>query len=430
MKSIYTMLIAGLLAASAADALAAQKPDVPPVGGNAGPAAKSGPKLDLPPVVYAAPGIECNLYYSSIFDAIAPENFVYLVQCARGKPQDHRWCWTPDAKDAGKEFPLKIEVRDDHGVVARGECVVRVAAPAKDPKRKITLALLAASSVSSGYPQWLMETMHANGFANYTPVGTYHRCGLPVKPGLAASDGYGGWAWQTFLTQWAYSDEEFQNVQDQAEKEHMKLLGIKTAAQSRKYQLRSPLLKAVGGKVVVDIQGWFDRINGGRAPDFIVIDLGGNDIFGPKDDEKARAKLENEILPNMVRLTDLLRKAAPNATIGICQQPEGCRFQSAFAANYDCRQSRFQFRRNKQLYNALVARFVAERKDPEIVVLPYYQNVDPVWGYPSRMLPANAHEKTPTRQYVNALHTTTSGAHQIADAMYCWLVNQIVRKGW
>ena len=388
-------------------------------------------KLDLPPIIYAAPGIEANIYFASVFNAIVPENFVYLVKCAKGKLQDARWCWTPEAKDAGTKVPLSLEVRDDRGVIARAECEVRVAAPMKDPKRKITLALLAASSVGSGYPQFIMETMHANGIVNYTPVGTYHRCGLPPKPGLALSDGYGGWAWTTFLRQYAYSVRELESVQDEAEKEHMKVLGVKTVNLNNEYKLRSPLLKMEKGKVVRDVQGWFDRINGGKAPDFILIDLGGNDVFGPKTDEQARAKLEKEILPAMTELTDLLRKAAPDATIGICQQAQGSRSQTAFGANYGCSQSRWQFQRNKRMYNALVARFVAARNDPEIIVLPYFQNIDPVNGYPSKMLPPNAREgKVKVPQYVNALHTTPSGAHQIADAMYCWLVNQLSRKGW
>ena len=394
------------------------------------PAAKADPlRLSLPPEIYAVPGIESNIYFANIFNAIVPENFAFIVRCKKGVLQNHRWCWTPGKEDAGKTIPLTLEVRDDRGVIDRAECVIKVAAPAADPTRKITLALLSASSGGSGYTQFLMETMHQTGYINYTPVGTYHRCGLPLKPGLAPSDSYGGWAWRTFLTQWKYTRDEFNGVQDQAEKEQMQLLGVSTASQRDNYRQKSPLLNVKNGKVVVDVQGWFDRINGGKVPDFIIIDLGGNDVFTAGEDQ-IHARMDKQILPAMTTVINELRKAAPHATIGICQSGLGSRFQDAYGANYGCLQTRYQFLRNKRIYNAAVEKFVTDRNDPEILVLPYFQNIDPVNGYPRKPLPANAREKATVDRAVNALHTTSSGAHQLADAMYCWLVNQLNRKNW
>ena len=386
-------------------------------------------RLSLPPVIYAAPEIESNIYFANIFNAIVPENFAYIVRCKKGVLQNHRWCWTPTKDDAGKSYPMTVEVRDDRGVIDRAECVIKVAAPAREVARKITLALLSASSGGSGYTQFLMETMHQTGYTHYTPVGTYHRCGLPLKPGLAASDSYGGWAWRTFLTQWKYTRDEFNGVQDQAEKEQMKLLGVSTLDQRNDYRMKSPLLNVRNGKVVVDVQGWFDRINGGKAPDFIIIDLGGNDVFSANEDQ-IHARMQEQILPAMTAVINELRKAAPNATIGICQSGLGSRFQDAYGANYGCFQTRYQFLRNKRIYNAAVEKFVADRNDPEIIVLPYYQSIDPVNGYPVRQLPASAREKNTVARGINALHTTSSGAWQMADAMYCWLRNQLNRKGW
>ncbi len=421
MKHLLLLMTAVFFCFAAAAAEPAQTPK---------PAAKADTlQLSLPRVIYAAPGIETNLYFANLFNAIVPENFVYLVQCKKGTLQTHRWYWMPTKDDAGKSIPLTLEVRDDRGVIDRAECIIKVAAPAREPARKITLALLSASSGGSGYTQFLLETMHQTGYTNYTPVGTYHRCGLPLKPGLAPSDSYGGWSWRNFLTTWKYSRDEFNNVQDQAEKEQMKLLGVSTLDQRNDYRLKSPLLNVKNGKVVRDVQGWFDRINGGKAPDFILIDLGGNDVFSAREDN-IHEWLQTQILPAMTEVVNELRKAAPNATIGICQSGLGSRFQDAYGANYGCYQTRYQFLRNKRLYNALVEKFVADRNDPEIISLPYFQNIDPVHGYPVKKRPASARESAQVDRAVNALHTTASGAYQLADAMYCWLVNQLNRKGW
>ncbi|MBO5688737.1 MAG: hypothetical protein J6S73_02315, partial [Lentisphaeria bacterium] len=89
-------------------------------------AAKADPlRLSLPPVIYAAPEIESSIYFANIFNAIVPENFVFLVRCKKGVLQNHRWCWTPGKDDAGKSYPLTVEVRDDRGVIDRAECVIK-----------------------------------------------------------------------------------------------------------------------------------------------------------------------------------------------------------------------------------------------------------------------------------------------------------------
>ena len=144
LKKIFGMIAAGCLLLCSAQGAETGTAPTPPA-----PAA-SELKLDLPPVICAAPGIESNIYFANVFTAIVPENFVYLVTCAKGRLEDRRWCWTPAAEDAGKTFPLTLEIRDDRGAVARAECKVRVVKPMKDPKRKITLALLSASAASSG----------------------------------------------------------------------------------------------------------------------------------------------------------------------------------------------------------------------------------------------------------------------------------------
>ena len=37
-------------------------------------------KLQLPKIIYAVPGIECNLYFENIFLTINPSNFAFEVK--------------------------------------------------------------------------------------------------------------------------------------------------------------------------------------------------------------------------------------------------------------------------------------------------------------------------------------------------------------
>ena len=387
------------------------------------------PVLKLPEVVYAAPEVECNIYYANVFSSVAPQNYAYVVKCAVGKQENHRWTWFPQPADAGKSFDLTMEIFSDAGRVASAKCKIQVAANAKNPERKFTLALLAASTVNSGYPQYLMELMHSRGFKNYTPVGTYAGIGEPLEPGKAACDGYGGWGWHTFLHQWSYSTSEYQNIQDEAEKAQMKLLGVADVKRNNEYRLRSPLLKAEKGKVVVDIQGWFNRINNGKAPDFILIDLGYNDVFSCTE-EKLAPTLERDVLPQMKRMVAELRKAAPNATIGITVPPLGSGSQDAFGNNYGCKQSKFQYWRNERAYGALVLRFVAELNDPEIFAIPCNHCIDPEGSYPARQVPIHSRTGEKVVRQSNALHFNAAGGRQMADALYAWLRSQMERKNY
>ena len=72
--------------------------------------------------------------------------------------------------------------------------------------------------------------------------------------------------------------DELPPLQNRAEREQMLAFGIKNLPKSEAYRLRSPLLRIVNGKKVLDIPAWLKKINQGKAPDFIVFQLGTNDI--------------------------------------------------------------------------------------------------------------------------------------------------------
>ena len=85
-------------------------------------------RLILPPVVYATPGIECNVYFDNIILAINPRNYAFDVTCPKGLQFQERWAYTPTEDEVG-EYPIVIEARDDaNEVVARGKTTIRVAA--------------------------------------------------------------------------------------------------------------------------------------------------------------------------------------------------------------------------------------------------------------------------------------------------------------
>lgn len=82
-------------------------------------------------------------------------------------------CWrlTPKAEQAGKSYRLVLNAWDDTGLVAAGTTTVVVArAPTEAEKgRRITLALLGASSTNCRYPDQILRRMREAGFAGLHP---------------------------------------------------------------------------------------------------------------------------------------------------------------------------------------------------------------------------------------------------------------------
>ena len=379
-------------------------------------------KLMLPEVIYAVPGIESNIYFENILDSATPNAYAFEVKCPRGTHGNFRWFWTPDKSDAGKSFDLEVRLFNDYGMVLSGKTRVVVAKEPADYKKKFTLSLLAASGVNCGYPAHLLKVMREAGFVNYTPIGSHSGGGRPIVPGGVAHDGYGGFSWGSFLERWLYTAEELPQAQNEAEKEQMKAFGVRNLPKSQAYRLRSPLLKIVNGQKVLDIPAWLKKINQGKAPDFIVIQLGGNDMFSAQA-ETRKARLAQS-LNNAKILLAALRKHAPKAIIGVATTPCGCG-QDGFGANYGSFQSKYQYRRNIQSYNRALTALVKELKDPGIRLIPLHQAIDPDGSYMKGSYKVHARSSKKVLRDRNALHPAREGGYQLGDAIYCWLRKQL-----
>ena len=381
-----------------------------------------GLKLMLPEEIYAAPGIESCIYFRNAVDSAVPDQYACEVRCQKGRQGKYRWFWTPGPEDAGKSYELELRLFNDYGLAVSGKTRIVVAGTAADPKRKITLALLVDSGINCGYPKKLMTLMHSNGFSNYTPVGDLSGICEKAKPGDAAHDGYGGFTWGAFLDRWWYSDEELPTVQSEAERQQMRRLGVLKYPKSDAWRLRSPLLRLENGKKILDIPGWLKRINGGNAPDFIVIELGLNDVFSFRPENQAAGVAK--VMGHARKLLSELRKHAPDAVIGVATATTGCG-QDGFGTNYGCGQSEYQFRRNIHCYNRELAGMVRKLADPKIVIVPLHQCIDPENSYLTSEVPAHARSARKIRRDRNALHASWEGGMQLADALYCWLRKQL-----
>ena len=178
--------------------------------------------------------------------------------------------------------------------------------------------------------------------------------------------------------------------------------------------LKSPLIRIENGKEVVDVKWWRDKVNGGEAPDYFLIILGGNGVAtlpANRIEEAVARQLESA-----KRLLGYLRAACPRSRIAIGQAADGSIEQVGWGKNYGAKTSAFQGNLNRILYDRTMKNFVETCGDGNIVFVPFSHAIDPVRAFPR------------TEKDGNALHGTELSGHQAGDALFAWLINDVTSR--
>jgi lysophospholipase L1-like esterase len=267
---------------------------------------------------------------------------------------------------------------------------------------KITLAILGDSLTNCRYQDRLMRRMHEAGYTGYTPVGTHtgFSASDEKRPGEAAHDGFGGFTYGDFIRRFKFAEDELMNVQKDAEYEQMKRLGVAKVEKKdwRRVLLKSPIVRFNNGKKTVDVQAWLDRVNGGKAPDFILIQLGNNGICSMTGDIDGRVR--NGQLKDAEELLARLREKCPDAVYGFVSPFPGSEREEDFTRNYKGSITRDGARKSLGRFRELLRMWVEAKKDPKVRFIDLWDKVDPA------------------RDYENALHFNGRGAVHIGDALF------------
>ena len=378
-------------------------------------------RLVLPEIVYAAPGVECNIYWANVLDTVKPQLYCFDTACEVGRNQEERFTWTPKAEDAGREVTLTVEAVLEGEIVDRATTVIKVAKKPADGTKNVALATLAASLTGSRYPDYVLEGMKADGYAGFREVGSHSGGGRPVVEGGPAHDGYGGFTFGCFLSRWMMHESELPQLQNEAERDQLKALGL-ASAKRKSYAMRSPLVRIENGRKVVDVQAWLDKVNSGKAPDVIFIELGCNQTFAATDDVELHRIIHEVQIPNAKSLLRHLREKCPNSLIGLAQETLGSG-QDGYAASYGCAYSEANWRRNMFVLNRALAQFVKDSGDPRLMVVPFGYAISRDYSYLRKEAPAHAYADRKVTRDRNALHCGAEGGHQLADTVRCWLEN-------
>jgi len=216
-------------------------------------------RLVLPPTIYAATGIETNIYFDNTVLAPNYRNYTFEASCDKGVQFDERWSVTPELHDIGNH-PIELKVRDETGnAICLAQSTLHVSGNNRSIGDATTLLLIGDSLTSAGgYSRRLMELCDSERSLHLKLIGSQsfkYDAGL----GEAQHEGHPGWKAQSFMTPPVPA----------------------TPAQD------SPFFNPVrnrDGCPRFDLVPYFQKINEGRPPNAVVTFLGTNDVFLETDE--------------------------------------------------------------------------------------------------------------------------------------------------
>jgi len=358
-------------------------------------------RLVLPPVIYATPDVECNLYFDNAILTRSVDNYAFDVKCDVGMQMGERWAVTPSKGDAG-DHPIFVEVREkSNKVVARGESVICVEVPPEKVDRPITLLIVGDSlTEASIYPQQIDDLAKASGVRWLELIGTRGPKNMPPT-GDVKHEGYSGWTASAFT------------------------LFSGPLARSGYYKrgaTGSPFIfESEDGSKTLDFSRYCADVNEGGCPDLVTIGLGTNDVFIATDNN-IDAELHT-MFEHYDAVVTAIQKSCPKTRIGVQLTPPPSTSEDGFR-NYRGagKQTRAQYRRNQhRMVEQLLAHFGGRESDG-IYVIPTYLNLDAENNFPIGPEPKSARSRDVVMRVKDGVHPAPAGYKQIGDAIYSWVV--------
>jgi hypothetical protein len=174
---------------------------------------------------------------------------------------------------------------------------------------------------------------------------------------------------------------------------------------------KSPFIfKDASGKPTFNMKRYFDETLKGKAPHFVLFNMGDNDTFN-YDPEKPDPAQEKLFMDNANRFLNELRSVAPDAVIGAIMPNTYNYSDRSFLHNYGPNFPRFKQIQNRQRFIEMMSDIAKARGD--VAIVPSNFSVDSIDGMP----------------YNSGTHFNLLGAQQFATSVYAWVKGQFALKG-
>lgn len=332
-------------------------------------------EIALPDTVYGLVGQELNIYFDNILSD-QDTRYDFVVDCNIGGHYDTGYRVVPQEGEEGR-YALTIQVWKDRQFAVSEGTVLKVA-PA-DAGSGITRSILVIgdSTTANGTMLSKLYENFAQDPMDITLLGT-----LGDAP--VFHEGRSGWTTEQY-----FQDAESPFV----------FHGIFDFGQYMMTQM-------------------FD------SPDYVLINLGINDVFSCENDAALEDKVQT-MLTQYQGMIDSIHDWDPDIRIGLCVTIPPAYDQDSFGKAYGCRISRWRCKLNNFVWtDALIHTFTGQ-EDNNVYLIPINTNLDTRYNMGLESLPVNARSSKLEESTIlnGACHPDEAGYWQIADAIWYFLKN-------
>ena len=348
-------------------------------------------KICLPQRIYGTVGVETSVYYENLVLTDVADGLRCEMTCAHtksGQPLGApapAWVFTPTAEDLG-EHKVRAVFKDvnpkgDQRPLAEGEFTFCVAPQNASNSTKTSLLIVGDSITHmTTWVNSLARLLSAPGNPEWKMLGT----NKPPQslPGVC-HEGYGGFVWRDFLSLYD------------------------PGAKDRPYRDISPFVYKKGNQPpAADLPRYIREHCDGSPPQFVIFELGSNNVFGlPEDQPDLSAHYIEQFGNDADELLRAWHKAAPDARLGILVPARFSVYDLVYVHNYSTEFNHHRYRQNHFLYTEMMMKKFSGREDENIYLIRADASFDPIDGYPID----------------NASHPNEFGAAQYAASAYGWM---------
>jgi lysophospholipase L1-like esterase len=356
-------------------------------------------RLILPKAIYAVANVETNIFFDNVVLTPNSKNYTFEVNCEKGMLFEDRWAYTPTSKEEG-EYPLTLEVRDEtNKVVARAYSKLYVADASAKAGVPVTLLAIGDSlTEASAYTGRLLELASSGDGPALHLIGSRGPNNSPAH-GANRHEGYSGWTAQAFVTRDG---------------------PLSRSGYFKGEQTGSPFVYVEDGKKQLDFERYCAQFNNHKAPDFVTIALGTNDIFRGTDE--TIDSITDTIFSYFDQLVDMVHKYSPSTKVGVLLVIPPSQSQDGFR-NYKGseRQTRWQYRCNQHRFVERLIAHYEGRESENTYLIPTYLTLDAAHDFVTRPSSWSAENPEEVDRVIDGIHPAPAGYREMASAIYSWM---------
>lgn len=335
--------------------------------------------LNIPEKVYATQGIEYNIYFENICENWS--KYLWDVNCTKGMQLERGYRITPVAADAG-EYPITIKVTriDDPSIYKEVTSTLIISAESAGTGETVSVIVLGDSTTDYGVA---VTKLHSDIDGTGMTLETLGTRGTSPNN----HEGRSGWSFQYYCTK---------------------------ASDASDQSIVNPFYNPTTN--TFDASYYFSN-SGISTPDWFIINLGINDVFGASNDTEAETAI-NTALGYADEMIESILSATQDTKIGLCLTIPPNHSQDAFGKGYKCGQTRNRYKRNNTLLVNRIMFEYGDRESERIYLVPINTALDTVYNMTLETIPVNARNTDITYQSPvgNAgVHPNAFGLWQVAD---------------